>query len=265
MLRVIAVAGIVGAGLGWSAWQEQRPAVGETVTTPSGLSYKFTTLGSGPRPAPGDLMVIHGIGQFPDGKEFWNTRTDGAPYEYTPGVDRVIRGFEEGMKAAREGDRMIITMTPELAYGGRGNRDIPPNATLVFDYEVLAVKPLSFAELMREGFAAASVEETISRAKALPNLKDYYVSAASVQSAANAANRVQAGEGEKVLAFAMTLLPNAYQIPQALARAQARRGAGPDAIKSYESALKLNPAKTPAEIRDRDAATQALVDLRKKT
>ena len=43
----------------------------------SGLSYVFTKQGTGPRPLPGDLMVIHGIGRFPDGKEFWNTRTDG--------------------------------------------------------------------------------------------------------------------------------------------------------------------------------------------
>jgi FKBP-type peptidyl-prolyl cis-trans isomerase len=65
----------------------------------------FTKQGTGPRPQPGDLMVIHGIGRFPDGKEFWNTRTAGVVYEYTPGVDRVIRGFEEGMRDVREGGR----------------------------------------------------------------------------------------------------------------------------------------------------------------
>ena len=89
-----------------------RPPSVETVTTPSGLSYVFTKQGTGPRPQPGDVMVIHGIGRFPDGKEFWNTRTDGVPYEYTPGVDRVIRGFEEGMREVREGDRIVITMKP---------------------------------------------------------------------------------------------------------------------------------------------------------
>ena len=86
----------------------------------------FTKQGTGTRPQPGDLLVIHGIGRFPDGKEFWNTRTEGTPYEYTPGVDRVIRGFEEGMRDVRAGDRLVITMKPELAYGERGSRDIPP-------------------------------------------------------------------------------------------------------------------------------------------
>jgi hypothetical protein len=242
--------------------QQARPAIGETVTTPSGLVYKFTKLGSGPRPATGDLMVIHGIGMFTDGKEFWNTRTDNAPYEYTLGVDRVIKGFEEGMKEVREGDRILITMKPELAYGDRARTDIPANSTLVFDYEILAVKPLSFAKLMRDGLAAGTVDEALAKAKAVPNLKDHYVSVSSVQSAVSAANRKQAGEGEKVLAFGLTLLPNAYQLHQALGRAQAQRGAKADAIKSYEAALKLNPRKTPAEIRDHEAATKALADLR---
>ena len=240
-----------------------RPALGESVTTPSGLTYKFTQLGKGPKPAEGDLMVIHGIGTFTDGKEFWNTRTDGAPYEYTLGVDRVIRGFDEGMRVVREGDRIVITMKSELAYGEKGSRDIPPNSTLVFDYEILGVKPKSFARLMRDGLAAGTTDEAIARAKATPDLSSYYVSAASVQAAANAANRKQAGDNEKVLAFGLTLLPNAYQLHQALGRAQAQRQATVEAIKSYETALKLNPGKTAPEVRDREAAVKALDALKK--
>jgi hypothetical protein len=244
--------------------QQARPAIGETVTTASGLAYRFTQLGSGPKPASGDVMIIHGIGKLTDGTEFWNTRTDNAPYEYALGVDSVIRGFSEGMKEVRQGDRIIITMKPELAYGERGRTGIPPNSTLVFDYEILAVKPLAFVKLVRESLAAsATVDEAIAKVKATPNLKDHYVSVSSVQAAVRAANTKQAGEGEKVLALGITLLPNAYQLHQSLARAQAQRGAKADAIKSYESALKLNPKKTPAEIRDHDAATTALAELKR--
>lgn len=239
-----------------------RPAIGETVTTASGLRYVFTKEGTGPRPQTGDVMVIHGIGRFPDGKEFWNTRTDGAPYEYTPGVDRVIKGFEEGMHSVREGDRLVITMTPDLAYGERGRPDIPPNSTLVFDYEVLAVKPLNIARVLRDGFAAGTVDDAIAHARALPNLKDHYASASGLQSLASAATRKQAGDGEKVLAFGIALLPNAYQLPQALGRAQAQRGAVADAIQSYEAALRLNKRTTDAERKDFDTATTALADLK---
>ena len=195
-----------------------HPKLGETITTESGLVYKFTQLGKGPQPQTGDLMVIHGIGTLADGKEFWNTRTDGSPYEYTLGVDSVIRGFSEGMRHVREGDRIIITMTPELAYGARERTGIPANSTLVFDYEILAVKPLAFVKLMREAIAAGTVDEAIAKAKATPNLKEYYVSASSIQAAANAANRKEPGSNEKVLELGLTLLPEAYQLHQTLAR-----------------------------------------------
>ena len=228
-------------GCAASSLAQDRPKVGETITTESGLVYKFTTLGNGPEPQTGDLMIIHGIGTLADGKEFWNTRTDGSPYEYSQGVDSVIRGFSEGMRHVREGDRVIITMKPELGYGARERPGIPPNSTLVFDYEILAVKPLSFVKLVREAIAAGTVDEAIAKAKAVPNAKDYYVSAASIQAAANAANRKEPGANEKVLALGLTLLPDAYQLHQTLGRIQAGRGDTPAAIKSYETALKLNP------------------------
>lgn len=65
-----------------------------------------------------------------------------------------------------------------------------------------------------------------------------------------------------MLAFGLTRLPDAYQLHQSLARSQAARGDKVAAIASYDAALKLNPNKTPAEIRDRDAATAALATLR---
>src|SRR5262245_35967048 len=249
-------------GIAAPAWAQDRPKVGETITTESGLVYKFTKLGNGPQPQMGDLMVIHGIGTLADGKEFWNTRTDGSLYEYTFGVDSVIRGFSEGMRYTREGDRIIITMTPALGYGARERPGIPANSTLTFDYEILAVKSLTFVKLMREAIAAGTVDEAIAKVKATPNLKDYYVSASTVQAAAGAANRKEAGTNEKVLEFGLTLLPDAYQLHQSLGRSQATRGDKPAAIKSYEAALKLNPKKTPTEIRDHEAATTALAALR---
>lgn len=239
-----------------------QAAQGDSVTTASGLKYVFVQRGTGPVPQPGDLMVIHGIGRFTDGREFWNTRTEGTPYEYTPGVDRVIRGFEEGMQHVREGDRIVIVMKPELAYGERGNRDIPPNSTLVFDYEILAVEPLSIARLLRDGFAADGVDATLAQARAMPDLKEYYASDASLLAAANRAGRTERADAENVLAFGLTLLPESYRLHQALARAQAARGALPEAIASYEAALRHNPRSSDAQRRDFEAGTTALAELR---
>lgn len=240
-----------------------RPALGQEVTTPSGLKYHFTQFGKGPAPETGDLMVIHGIGKLTDGTEFWNTRTENAPYEYTLGVDSVIKGFSEGMRQVRQGDRVIITMTPDLAYGDRARTGIPANSTLVFDYEILAVKHLTVARLLRDGIAAGTVDQAIAKAKTTPRLKDYYVRVSSLQSVVGVANRKQAGDGERVLAFGITLMPKAYQLRQSLARAQAQRGAKAEAVKSYEAALKLNPNKTAGEKRDFETTTKAIADLKK--
>ena len=95
-----------------------------------------------------------------------------------------------------------------------------------------------------------------------PNLTDYYASASSIQAAANAANRKEAGTNEKVLALGLTLLPDAYQLHQALGRLQAGRGDAPAAIRSYETALQLNPKKTPIHVRDFETTTTALAALR---
>src|SRR5215510_5827716 len=175
---------LLALGIAVPVFAQTRPKIGETITTESGLVYKFTQLGKGPQPQTGDLMIIHGIGTLADGKEFWNTRTDGAPYEYTLGVDSVIRGFAEGMRYVREGDRVIITMKPELAYGARERTGIPANSTLVFDYEILAVKPRSFVRLMRDALAAGTVDDAIARVKATTDLATYYASASSIQAAA---------------------------------------------------------------------------------
>jgi hypothetical protein len=256
------LAALVAFGVAVPAPAQDRPKIGETLTTESGLVYKFTQLGKGPQPQTGDLMVIQGIGTLADGKEFWNTRTDGSVYEYTFGVDSVIRGFSEGMRYVREGDRIIITMKPELGYGARERTGIPANSTLTFDYEILAVKPLTFAKLVRDAIAAGTVDEAIAKVKATPDLKSYYASASSIQSAATAANRKEPGSNEKVVALGLTLLPDAYQLHQTLGRLQAARDDKAAAIKSYETALKLNPKKTPTEIRDFETTTKALAALR---
>src|SRR5262245_47772469 len=240
---------------------EPARKIGETVTLPSGLQYKFTQLGKGPAPKTNDLMIIHGIGSYTNGSEFWNTRTNNALYEYTFGVDRVIKGFEEGMHYVHEGDRIVITMKPELGYGARGNGQIPPNSTLIFDYEILSIKSLTVARLVRDATAAGKLEEELARVQKSPEFKDYYASPAGLVSLATRGERTHPGDGEKILKFGMALLPDAYQIPQALGRLQAQNTNTVDAIANYQAALKLNKKDTDASRRDFDRTTEALKTL----
>lgn len=111
------------------------------VTTASGLKYRVLHRGDGPRVEPGKKIGLHGIGSFPDGKVFWNSRTEGEPFYFVWGQDRVIEGCKEGTALMRVGDRFLFVMSPELGYGAKGKGDlIPPNATLVFDYEIVSVE-----------------------------------------------------------------------------------------------------------------------------
>ncbi|MEP6779522.1 MAG: FKBP-type peptidyl-prolyl cis-trans isomerase [Gemmatimonadaceae bacterium] len=195
-------------------------ANGDTVTTASGLRYVFLKHGSGAAPAPGDVMVMHGVGRFANGKEFWNTRKTNEPFEYVVGVSGVIRGFGEGMLLLHEGDRVMFIMKPELAYGAQGITGIPRNSTLVFDYEILGVHPLSITRLLREG--VMNIDSTITAAKALPNLKDYYVSEERMLDDAAKLSWAAPRNKEKILKFGVSLLPNSHELSQALAKLRAK-------------------------------------------
>jgi len=115
--------------------------IGKDYVTASGLKYKIVQKGNGPKAEEGKEICLHGIGSFPDGKIFWNSRDPNDPFYFVLGVDRVIKGCSEGVALMRVGDRFIFTLPPELGYGEKGSgTTIPPNATLIFDYEILSVE-----------------------------------------------------------------------------------------------------------------------------
>ncbi|KAF8647104.1 hypothetical protein AX16_006937 [Volvariella volvacea WC 439] len=91
----------------------------------------------------GDSIDVHYTGTlFSNGKKFDSSRDRGQPFALTLGQGRVIRGWEEGLKGMCVGERRILTIPPDMAYGSRGFGDIiPAGSTLVFDVELLAVRP----------------------------------------------------------------------------------------------------------------------------
>jgi len=114
---------------------------GTPVTTPSGLQYEDIVVGKGASPKPGQTVIVHYTGTFPDGKKFDSSRDKNQPFPFQIGVGQVIKGWDEGVASMKVGGKRKLIVPPELAYGSRGYGGvIPPNATLVFDVELLELR-----------------------------------------------------------------------------------------------------------------------------
>jgi peptidylprolyl isomerase len=108
---------------------------------PSGLWYTDVATGQGAGAEPGRTVRVHYTGWLPNGKKFDSSRDRGEPFAFTLGAGQVIPGWDEGVKGMKVGGRRKLVLPPQLAYGEAGAPpDIPPNATLVFDVEVLDIR-----------------------------------------------------------------------------------------------------------------------------
>lgn len=139
---VTASAAIVAAGAPTTAMAQ---AEGKTMTTPSGLQIVDTKVGDGATPKTGQTCVMHYTGWLYQngvkGEKFDSSVDRGEPFEFTIGAHQVIRGWDEGVATMKAGGKRTLIIPPELGYGARGAGGvIPPNATLIFDVELLAVK-----------------------------------------------------------------------------------------------------------------------------
>jgi len=114
------------------------------VTLPSGLQYKILTQGNGPKPAPNDTVVCQYRGTLIDGTEFDSSYKRGQPATFP--VNRVIKGWTEALELMPVGSKWQLFVPPDLAYGDRGAGNlIGPNATLIFEVEVLSIQAASKA------------------------------------------------------------------------------------------------------------------------
>jgi len=118
---------------------------GKTMTTPSGLQITDSTVGTGATPKPGQICVMHYTGWLYEsgkkGKKFDSSVDRNEPFEFPIGQRKVIAGWDEGVATMKVGGKRTLIIPPALGYGARGAGGvIPPNATLMFDVELLDVK-----------------------------------------------------------------------------------------------------------------------------
>ncbi|MCL2183688.1 MAG: FKBP-type peptidyl-prolyl cis-trans isomerase [Chitinispirillia bacterium] len=120
-----------------TAFLEKNKTAEGVKVTESGLQYIVLAEGKGATPKPSDQVKVHYHGTLPDGTVFDSSRDRGEPTSFT--VTGVIRGWTEALQLMKTGGKMKIFVPPDLAYGRRGPRNIGPNATLIFEIELLEI------------------------------------------------------------------------------------------------------------------------------
>jgi FKBP-type peptidyl-prolyl cis-trans isomerase FkpA len=129
--------GATGSGMSATA---NSDAAGPVVTTASGLQYQDMVIGTGTEATPGSTASVHYTGWLTDGTQFDSSRGKGQPISFQIGTQYIIQGWNEGITGMKVGGKRKLTIPPSLGYGADGRPPvIPPNATLKFDIELVAV------------------------------------------------------------------------------------------------------------------------------
>jgi peptidylprolyl isomerase len=145
ILAFASVTALAGAFAADASSPAKAQAKGKFMTTPSGLQFEDTKVGTGATPARGQTCVMHYTGWLyqdgAKGKKFDSSHDRNEPFEFPIGMKRVIAGWDEGVATMKVGGQRTLIIPPDLAYGARGAGGvIPPNATLIFEVELLNVK-----------------------------------------------------------------------------------------------------------------------------
>jgi FKBP-type peptidyl-prolyl cis-trans isomerase len=114
---------------------------GEVKTTASGVKYQTLKEGAGAVAKVGQRLTLHYVGTLEDGRKFDSSRDRGEPHQFNIGVGEVVRGWDEGVPGMKIGEVRKLTIPPNAGYGAQGHPPaIPPNATLVFEIELINVQ-----------------------------------------------------------------------------------------------------------------------------
>ena len=235
------------------AFVQTNPAPQDTVTTTSGLKYIVLEKGNGEQAVTGKEVAVNYVGKLLDGSEFDNSYKRGKPIKFVLGEGKVIKGWDEGIALMHVGDKFRLIIPPDLGYGERGAGNvIPPNATLIFDTQLLSVSEpkLSIADSLLPIIFEKGIDSAVAKYHELYKTQKDKYDFDQDQLNGLAYKFLQ----NKMFDNAIGLLklnvetypgdPNVYGF---LGEAYMYKGDKESAIKSFEKSLQLNPKNTQIE------------------
>lgn len=140
MIKQTLILLIIGTFVFLAGCSKKENGMENEVTTPTGLKYVDLVVGTGAQPTQGKTVTVHYTGTLTDGKKFDSSKDRNQPLKFVIGVGQVIKGWDEGVMTMKVGGKRKLIIPPELGYGIRGSGPIPPNATLLFDVELLGIE-----------------------------------------------------------------------------------------------------------------------------
>ncbi len=219
----------------------------DTITTKSGLKYIVLSKGKGEHAVNNKSVEVNYTGYLLDGKVFDSSFKRKEPIQFVLGTGQVIKGWDEGIALMNVGDKYRLIIPPDLAYGEKGaGNNIPPNATLIFDVELLSVSepktPITDAlveEIINGGIDAA-IKKYHELKKTKPNDYDFRESELNTFGYQLLQNG-NVDEAIKIFKVNAESFPKSFNVYDSLGEAYAAKGDKENAIKNYKKSLELNP------------------------
>ena len=137
---IVVVLSLIVVGLFFTFFGMQPGILGQGQSMDEQLVVQDVVVGTGAEAAVGQQLQVHYIGRLQTGQIFDSSRERGQPFVFTLGAGDVIRGWDQGLIGMKVGGKRVLVIPPSLGYGERGIGPIPPNATLVFEVELLGVE-----------------------------------------------------------------------------------------------------------------------------
>jgi len=219
----------------------------DTVITDSDLKYIVIEKGSGEQAISGKAVEVHYTGMLTNGKVFDSSIERGEPIEFILGEGQVIQGWDEGIALMNVGDKLRLIIPPEIGYGEKGAGDvIPPNATLIFDVELISVSEpkMSIADVLMGLILDGKFDEVIAKYKELKETKQEEYNFKENQLNVLGYDLLNMGkvkEAIEIFKQNVVSFPESFNVYDSLGEAYMINGDIELAIENYEKSLGINP------------------------